>query len=150
MTEQPLSERFWGKVTKTETCWTWNASQDQYGYGRFTFDGSNKRANRMAWLLTYGEIPGGMQVLHRCDNAACVNPDHLYLGTHADNMSDMVKRGRSSRGEKRHSAKLNIHQVSAIRSCFADGESQGSLAKRYGIKQPTVSRLVRGLTWKTN
>lgn len=87
-------QRFWAKVNKTEGCWLWTASRTHEGYGMFSIQGRRHYAQRVAWMLTYGLIPEGMLVLHRCDNPPCCRPDHLFLGTHADNMADMATKGR--------------------------------------------------------
>lgn len=92
-------DRFLAKVEKTPTCWLWIAYRDPYsGYGRFGYQRKVKNAHQVAWMLFRGEIPKGMLVLHKCDNRVCVNPDHLFLGTHEDNMADMVAKGRKFRG----------------------------------------------------
>lgn len=86
----PLSERFWPKVEKTDGCWLWTANTRPNGYGLFGSVG----AHRVAYELCVGPIPSGMYVCHRCDNPACVRPDHLFVGTQLDNMRDMVTKGR--------------------------------------------------------
>lgn len=86
-------ENFWSKVNKTSTCWEWSASCSN-GYGSCSFQGKPWRAHRLSYTLTYGEIPSGMLVCHKCDNPACVNPEHLFLGSHKDNFQDMVAKGR--------------------------------------------------------
>lgn len=93
---RPLPERFWAKVNKTGECWLWTASFDGRGYGQIgAGPGRNKRSHRVAWELTYGPIPEGMYVCHHCDTKACVRPDHLFLGTHGDNVRDMIAKKRS-------------------------------------------------------
>lgn len=100
-TKRPLAERFWEKAEKTDEmdgCWLWRACLHvEKGYGLFQrgrHEGGCVRAHRQAWLLTVGPIPPGMHVLHRCDNPPCVRPGHLFLGTQADNMHDMLTKGR--------------------------------------------------------
>ena len=87
-------ERFWAKVDKTETCWLWTASKNWLGYGRFKFQGKTGGAHRYSYLLINGSIPDGLCVCHKCDVRACVNPEHLWLGTISDNAKDMVSKNR--------------------------------------------------------
>lgn len=90
-----LVRRFWSQVEKTETCWLWIGNRHAIGYGRCGVDGTHAAAHRVAWELTNGPIPDGMFCLHTCDVRACVRPAHLFLGTQADNMQDMVAKGRA-------------------------------------------------------
>jgi len=93
--KRSIGDRFWEKVVKSPTCWEWSAYRDGQGYGHFRGVTGRVQAHRQAWELTHGAIPAGMLVCHMCDNTACVRPEHLYIGTHADNMRDMVARGRA-------------------------------------------------------
>lgn len=86
--------RFMKHVNKTDTCWLWTGSIDVSGYGDCWFRGKTDGAHRVAWLIFNGEITDGLFVLHRCDNPKCVNPEHLFLGTHSDNMRDASSKGR--------------------------------------------------------
>lgn len=90
----PLDVRFWAKVAKGDGCWEWTASRNSLGYGNIRVERKRFVAHRVAWALTYGPIPDGLFVCHHCDNPPCCRPDHLFLGTHADNMADMVAKGR--------------------------------------------------------
>ncbi len=91
---------FWRKVDKSGECWLWTGSKVGIGYGKTHYEGKYWRAHRLSWKFTFGEIPDGLCVLHKCDNPACVRPDHLFLGTFDDNNKDMAKKGRSVKGDK--------------------------------------------------
>lgn len=93
-TNVPWQERFWSKVQKGEGCWEWQGRRFPFGYGAFYLEGQWNGAHRASWRVHFGEIPDGLWVLHRCDNPPCVRPDHLFLGTHLDNVRDMCRKGR--------------------------------------------------------
>ncbi len=144
--QKNVTERFWAKVDKTGDCWEWKAGCCPGGYGNFGLDGKTQRASRVAWKLTYGSIPGGLQVLHHCDNCACVNPNHLWLGTHADNQADKAKKGRSTYGEFHPQRKLTEASVLAIRE-LADSMKQIELARLFGISDAQVNRIIHRVHW---
>src|SRR3990167_1210519 len=135
---RPPKERFWKKVQKgdsPEKCWEWKSCKNPEGYGQFTIDGKKVYAHRYSWELHNGTIPDGLWVLHHCDNPACVNPDHLFVGTQTDNMQDMISKGRSEylgiSGENNHQAHLTTDIVKIIRKRYAfGGITQQKLADR--------------------
>jgi hypothetical protein len=148
-------EQFWNHVSKTDTCWTWIGSiYRQTGYGRFYIgqDGKKKlyaKAHRLAYELTKGPIPDGLIICHTCDNPSCVNPDHLYAGTWADNMRDRDTRLRHYHGERVNTNKLNEEQVLEIRARYANGETNKSqLAREYGVSNPLIGFIIRGQSWR--
>ena len=95
-----LTERFWSKVEKTNGCWWWTGAGARYGV--FTLpNGGTVSAHRMSWMLAGNDIPPGLYVLHHCDHAACVRPDHLWTGTALDNTHDMIRKGRARFGGNR-------------------------------------------------
>lgn len=127
------------------------------GYGHFNWSRTNEeskktwRAHRVAWEFTYGSIPDGMRILHRCDNPACVRPSHLFLGTDADNTVDAFSKGRrkSPAGERHYLSKLTDSDIKEIRSLAGKrGITQRQLAARYGVCYQLISLIVKRHRWK--
>lgn len=137
-------KRFWSKIDKTEGCWLWNAALDGRGYGKFVIWRDKKHkyliASRVAWELTYGKIPTGKSVLHRCDTPRCINPAHLFLGSTKDNMLDMKSKGRHQYrvGLANPNARISDTEVVQIRSLRAKGISASKIASDYNITTGTV------------
>jgi hypothetical protein len=104
----PQPKPFWTQVHFGPSCWEWMGRIERTGYGRLRFNSEMYSAHRAAWVLENGAIPDGIMVMHRCDNRKCVRPDHLFLGTHADNMKDMTDKGRQAKGID-HPNKLKTH-----------------------------------------
>ncbi|HXI17769.1 MAG TPA: HNH endonuclease [Chloroflexota bacterium] len=138
----PLQERFWRHVDKSGKCWLWTAATNR-GYGAFGLSPTRMMpAHRYSWELHNGPIPAGVLVCHKCDVRACVNPAHLFLGSHLDNTTDMVVKERVN-------STLTTAQVGAIRARHAaGGVSQRTLAQEYGVGRSTLSSVINRLTWK--
>jgi transposase-like protein len=134
-------ERFWARVVKGDGCWEWGGARNRAGYGKIMVQRAVIPAHRFSWQLTNGPIPEGLYVLHTCDNPPCVNPAHLFVGTHSDNMADMVAKGRD-RGNRHVSAE----SARLIREANFRGVEQSEIAREFGIAQTTVSHIVRGST----
>lgn len=134
------------KIDPITGCWEWTASKTSSGYGKIFVTGKLCGAHRVSYELRHGPIQSGMRVLHRCDNPACINPDHLFLGSDADNVADMISKGRQQRGYKHYRAKLSENDVRAIRS--AKNETPNNLAKQFGVTASTISFIRSGKIWK--
>lgn len=150
-----LEQRFWRYVNKTDTCWLWTGATRNFGYGVINTGGKHGKAegaHRVSWMIHYGEIPADLCVCHHCDNPLCVNPEHLFLGTRADNNRDMQRKGRASggaQGEKHNQAKLTDNDIITIRSLFAqDSLSMPELAQRYNVTLASISNIIHGKIWK--
>ena len=129
-------------------CWEWAHSVWGSGYGRIVDDGRPLRAHRVAYEIANGSIPADLLVLHSCDNRRCVNPAHLRLGTHAENMRDRATRNRTAVGERCHRAKLLEEHVREIKSLHAAGAAISDLAREYGVAYQSIWRIVRGRGWR--
>ncbi len=149
-------DRFKAKVAVSPTgCWEWMGSLRPSGYGQFRFKGTTELAHRVAWILFKGDIPQNssyyktMNVLHRCDNPRCVNPDHLFLGDQFDNAVDAISKGRWGKrgclGESHGRARITEAIVKAIR---ASDESAAVLAARYKISKGTIQHIRKRRTWR--
>lgn len=140
--------RFWAKVVKSEWCWTFPTPHPD-GYARLYANGKAMLAHGFSWLIHFGEIPEGMCVCHRCDNTMCVRPDHLFLGTHQENILDASKKGRlaSQIGEKSSLAKLTNEQVVKIRERRSAGLTYEAIAKEFNVSKATVWLIITGRRW---
>jgi len=147
--KRPLKERFEEKFVKkgSDECWLWDAAKTARGYGRISVRPSSwMPAHRASWEIYRGPIPEGMHVLHHCDTPACVCPEHLFIGTHADNMADMAAKGRAGgkKGENNSNAKLTEVQVLEIR---ASTETPAKLGKKYGVTRENIYQIISRKRW---
>jgi|SRR5882672_8132650 len=149
-------DRFWARIIKSDYCWIWIGarSRSKYDqYGKVNINGKIYRTHRVSFSLSKG-IPLDFdgQVLHSCDNQRCCNPEHLRLGTHQDNMTDMKIRGRNKGktcqiGELNHNAKLTATNVTSIKEMIGNGLNNKVIAAQFGVTHHTISCIRRGITW---
>jgi hypothetical protein len=128
-------------------CWPWTGARNEHGYGLLRVDDRLEKAPRVALALDGRPVPPDMQACHECDNPACVNPKHLYVGTHRDNADDMLARGRPNRGEKNGQARLTQERADAMRKDRATGWNYDELVAKYGVSKSTVSRVINRKNW---
>lgn len=156
-------ETFFKFVNKTDFCWIWTGCKNKDGYGSLNRSGRTLRSHRVSWEIHNGKIPKGMSVLHKCDNRACVNPEHLWLGTQIDNMKDAASKGRmwcwavtASKSERKKLGSpkeqnprsvLTQDLIEAIRCLYHEGWSQVKLALQFGVSQTQIGRIVRMEQW---
>lgn len=135
-------------VNKATGCWEWQNSTHEFGYG-MVYDGTKAvLAHRLAYTLFVGPIPDGMCVCHKCDNPPCCNPDHLFLGTKADNQSDMARKGRGASGERNGGTHRKRWEINEMRAVYATGLfSQAILSDAYGMSPSSVSRVLNNVVW---
>ena len=153
-----MPREFWKQVDKNGPtpavapeigrCWVWQGAKDRDGYGRFG-GSAPRRAHRRSYQMEYGVLPADALVCHRCDNPSCVNPDHLFLGTHADNHADRGVKGRTASGERNGFHRLTADEVADIRARYAaGGVTQVTLAKTFGVCSATISNITSRRYWK--
>lgn len=158
-----VAKRFWEKVHKgdaADACWVWVASTTRRGYGTIRIGGRQLAAHRLSWELHNGPISDGLFVCHRCDNPMCVRPDHLWLGSHTENMQDMVAKGRRvdgpslnpeqrARGASHGCARLSNEDVVAMRALYDAGDASAKeLAERFGLSLRHTFKIVRRQSWR--
>jgi hypothetical protein len=160
--------RFWPKVKIGTSCWLWTGSPASKGYCEISLGGSNPvcvGVHRFSYELHFGPIPDGLLVCHECDTPRCVRPDHLFLGTYADNGADCVRKGRAAsgvrngrslhpecvpRGESHYGAKVTADQVAEIRSLYVPRRvSTRALAERFGLSRSQIFNIVSGAQWRS-
>lgn len=155
--DQLTLDRFWAKVEKTQSgCWLFRNGIARHDYGTFGFMGKVRKAHIVSWIIHNGEIASGLYVCHKCDNPPCVNPDHLFLGTHSENIKDAYSKGRVIlppqesllRGVAKRNHKLNDDLVREIRNKYATGNATyRSLSKDYGVDTRTIGHIIHRRKW---
>lgn len=147
-----IKERLISKIVNDSGCWLWIGPYDYGGYGKINIDRRTVSTHRTSYEAFVGPIPTGMSVLHKCDKPACINPEHLFLGTQLDNMRDARRKGRTrstfgieTRGENNRAARLSESDVLKIRRASGIYDE---IAQVFGVSGSTVSRIKRGKIWR--
>lgn len=150
-----LEDRFISHIQKSAAhsgCWEWTGSKSYAGYGAFKINHKSCLAHRVSYALFVGQIPEGLCVCHSCDNPACCNPSHLFLGTHQDNMTDMQNKGRhpnnGARGENHGRHKLTKQEIYKIREMIEQRHLQKEIADIFGVNQATISYIKTKKNWE--
>lgn len=152
MRRRNTPESLWLQVKKTDSCWLWQGYRERAGYGVFRLSGASIKAHRQAWINTYGPIPEGLYVCHKCDNPPCVNPTHLFLGAPRDNSRDAAQKGRikngDQRGESNNAAKLSLQLMRRIKRARESGLSYRAIGARFKISHTHARHIATGLRWQ--
>jgi hypothetical protein len=144
--------RLFKNVRKTDGCWIWQRGVGSHGYGIISLGKAGSGSmlvHRFSWEFSNGTIPQGQYVLHRCDNRRCVNPEHLFLGTHKENINDMLMKKRQAKGEDSGPSKLTNQAVKEIRANYARFKTPHlELANRFKVSRSNIVVILQGKTWK--
>lgn len=144
---EPVEDRFWRLVQKSEGCWIWTGGSSSAGYGRFAIHAHQMvGAHRFSYALVHGPIPDGLFICHTCDNPPCVRPDHLFAGTPQENSTDCVQKQRRP-DQRGKGTKLTRERADEIKRRVSEGASQANVAREYGISPSHVSRIMSGHLW---
>lgn len=152
---EDFRQSFWDQVQRGAGCWEWQGSMHRTGYGRVRLPGNRAhyRAHRVAFALAYDRDPGPLLVCHQCDNPKCCRPDHLFLGTDADNTADMVAKGRHkqpySAGAKNGNAKMTEAEARRAIRALMEGKSNKAIAAVAGVSHAMISRIRVGRAWRS-
>lgn len=146
----PIAAKLCASVTVSPAgCWMWRRAKTPSTYGYIRHEGRGERAHRLSYRVFCGPIPDGMFVCHHCDTPACINPQHLFIGSAGDNNRDMMRKGRAKivRGEASGKSILTEASATEILRRHAAGERSPELAKAFDVSLTTVQDLIRGNTW---
>ncbi len=155
---QALDFKDLSKINKKSGCWEWKKAKDASGYGRIFRLKKTMFAHRLSYIKYKGLIPNKMEICHTCDNKSCVNPDHLFAGTHTDNIKDIYKKGYGNKGgyqlkvfcgEGNPNSKLTRDNVKTIRERYSEGVKQNELAKKFKVSQCHISDIVNYRKWSS-
>lgn len=130
-----------------DDCWNWTGCKNRQGYGIFSLRGKRMNASRASYIIFIGDVPPKMCVCHSCDNPSCVNPSHLWVGSYKDNWADCRSKGRETKGAVNGKSKLTDADVAAIRIAVKNGDTQQSIATRFGVTHGTVSKIAARKLW---
>lgn len=144
----PIERAFWSRVAKSDGCWEWQGTLGHKGYGVLKYKGKMVYAHRLSYELHKGPLPDGMCACHHCDNPRCVNPDHLFAGTKAENCNDRHRKGRTPSGERTARAVLTAEKALEIRSLSDRGVDRSEIARQYGVTKSAVVHIIHRRSWK--
>ena len=142
MVEVKQVEWFKNKILKNKSgCWEYQKGKEQNGYCRIMVNYKRYGAHRYSWINSFGKIPKGLWVLHKCDNPCCINPKHLFLGNASDNGIDCVLKGRNP------NTKLNVRKIRIIRKRISSGDGVRALGRKFGVCHKTIYEIKNGIRW---
>jgi hypothetical protein len=148
---ESIDEKFWLNVDKKSDneCWEWTGPIQPNGYGQINYNYKKKYVHRVSYEIHFGKIYDNLLVCHSCDNRKCVNPKHLFLGTHLDNSHDMVSKGRAVNPTK-WAAKITFKDAENIRELNSIGFHVDFLSTRYELTRSTIRNIIAERIWKKN
>lgn len=149
MKKKKPQERFDKKVNKKgpNGCHLWTGATINGGYGHFRLNHTMVSAHRFAYIQANGPVPKGLKVCHSCNNPGCVNPEHLFVDTHHNNMKRMKEEGRLAKGSDHGAAKLDEAKVKYIRRLYREGLTMAEIAKMHNVNAVTISKIINGVRW---
>lgn len=145
-------DKFFSKIDhySKKPCWIWTGHMMKHGYGKIQRDNKEHTVHRYSWIVHCGDIPAGMSVLHKCDVRNCVNPEHLFLGTQQDNITDMIRKGRKNarKGSKVPGSVLKESDIHIIRKEISDGKRMVEIAEKFDVDVSNIYRIKNNRIWR--